>query len=603
MVSLLLLLLLLLLLVFVYSFRLYVDGVLAGSGVMVGPNLPLQLNGTIYIGQEQDALAGGLDAMQSTSAHIAQMNVWSDLLQEDVIAAIASCSTNPHGDIFSTDVHDVEVVNAGEETKQVAALCLEEMDFVIVPEKWSLRRSLHFCKTANSEMFVPESDELNARLFNESRQFLDKCGGKSYRYLRLGATDSATDGDWRRFSSGAALRYTAWYSGEPNDGIKSDCVVMRKSQSGWGDVACKDEYCFPCLKDVDRFLQIRGLCFSNEHHTRFLLDGYVNGAPFFRGYYGHAVFMSKGGAWVLHHVLTNTTLATMAQRRSLIVDYPLGRHEWQAESPFCHNLAGDTMELSLSFCATADFMCADGSCVPRGVRCNLLEDCADGSDEDRCDLLELSVGYNGHRPPPGVTPLDPLIVTPTVNIIRFSHVDDLNLALLMELEVKLSWTDRNLKFKNLKRNVENKLSAEEVRRVWRPETEFLNVNGGQQQQLKQTVFVQQTGEADPPLFNDVMMDTVFPATAGMLVQRTLYSASFSCNYGLFMYPFDTQRCSVLLRFATATSSVVKFENATVEYRGLSNLAKYTVGALTVTTETRPATNDRLTLPFRFLYRL
>lgn len=56
-----------------YSFRLYVDGALAGSGVMVGPNMPLQLNGTIYIGQEQDALAGGLDAMQSTSAHIAQV--------------------------------------------------------------------------------------------------------------------------------------------------------------------------------------------------------------------------------------------------------------------------------------------------------------------------------------------------------------------------------------------------------------------------------------------------------------------------------------------------------------------------------------------------
>ncbi|MPC66214.1 Neuronal pentraxin-1 [Portunus trituberculatus] len=55
------------------QYRLYVDGALAGSGVMVGPDVPLQLNGTIYIGQEQDALAGGLDAMQSTSAHIAQV--------------------------------------------------------------------------------------------------------------------------------------------------------------------------------------------------------------------------------------------------------------------------------------------------------------------------------------------------------------------------------------------------------------------------------------------------------------------------------------------------------------------------------------------------
>lgn len=49
------------------------DGSLAGSGLLVGDGAPLHLNGTIYIGQEQDALAGGLDAMQSTSAYIAQV--------------------------------------------------------------------------------------------------------------------------------------------------------------------------------------------------------------------------------------------------------------------------------------------------------------------------------------------------------------------------------------------------------------------------------------------------------------------------------------------------------------------------------------------------
>lgn len=436
---------------------------------------------------------------------ILQVNMWDSQLGEDVIAAMASCTADPHGNIFSTDIHNIEVVNATEETRPVAALCRKEVEFVIVPEKWSLRRSLHFCHTANSEMFVPESNELNDQLFNATRMFLDKCSGKSYRLLRLGATDGAADGDWRKFSDDGTLMYTAWATGEPNDGYKSDCIVMRKSQSSWGDVDCKDEYCFSCLKDVDKFLQIRGLCFKKEHHTRFLMDGYVNGAPFFRGYYGHAVFLNESGAWVLQNVLGSTILATMVARRTLIADYPLGRREWHVLNPFCRNLAGDTIEMSLSSCATTDFMCADGSCVPRAVRCNLLDDCADGSDEERCDLLELSDGYHGHRPPPGVTSQDPLLITPKVSIVRFSQVDDLNLSLMMELEVVLAWTDRNLRFKNLKKNAENKLSAEETLLIWRPETEFLNVNGGQQQELKRTVFVEQTGEAEPPLFNDVMM--------------------------------------------------------------------------------------------------
>lgn len=54
-------------------------------------------------------------------------------------------------------------------------------------------------------------------------------------------------------------------------------------------------------------------------------------------------------------------------------------------------------------------------------------------------------------------------------------------------------------------------------------------------------------------------DTVFPASSGRLVKRKLYSASFSCNYELFKYPFDTQTCSVFLKLTSATSQVVRFQ--------------------------------------------
>lgn len=84
-------------------------------------------------------------------------------------------------------------------------------------------------------------------------------------------------------------------------------------------------------------------------------------------------------------------------------------------------------------------------------------------------------------------------------------MDDLNLALFIELEIVLSWTDRGLTFKNLKPDTENKLSEGEANVVWQPETEFLNVNDGRIKNLKKTVFVQRIGHPDPPLFNDVKM--------------------------------------------------------------------------------------------------
>lgn len=41
---------------------------------MTGEKRPLDTNGTIYIGQEQDSFAGGLDRLQSTSAFMAQVS-------------------------------------------------------------------------------------------------------------------------------------------------------------------------------------------------------------------------------------------------------------------------------------------------------------------------------------------------------------------------------------------------------------------------------------------------------------------------------------------------------------------------------------------------
>lgn len=431
--------------------------------------------------------------------------MWDSLLSEREITSIAKCSRNLFGNILSSDTDDVEVVNVGEERRPLASLCQKSDEFVIVPEKWYIGPTKKFCSVSNSEVFTPADDIVNEQLFNETRKFLEQCSGKSYRLLRLGATDSVSDGDWRRFKDGAPLSYTAWAPGEPNDGPKSDCIVLKKSLSKWGDVDCKDEYCFSCLKDKERFLQIRGLCQQKEHHTRFLLDGYVNARPFFRGYYGHSMFMTEGGDWVLHDGLANKTLAVMNKRRSLTTEYPLGRRQWKVLSPFCKNFVDDVVEISLSACATDEFTCADGSCVPGSVRCNLLEDCLDSSDEENCNLVEFPEGYHGHRPPPGVTFQDPLLVQPTVNIIRFSNVDDINLAVYLEFEISLAWTDRNLKFRNLKINAENKLSSEEARKVWIPEMEFLNVNDGRLKVLKKSLFVRAVGEPDPPHFNDVKM--------------------------------------------------------------------------------------------------
>ena len=58
--------------------------------------------------------------------------------------------------------------------------------------------------------------------------------------LWLGFNDSTTEGAWV-WQSGAAVSYTNWASGEPNDSRGEDCAEMYSNNGQWNDTDCADE--------------------------------------------------------------------------------------------------------------------------------------------------------------------------------------------------------------------------------------------------------------------------------------------------------------------------------------------------------------------------
>ncbi|XP_047474204.1 uncharacterized protein LOC125028766 [Penaeus chinensis] len=513
------------------------------------------------------------------------VNLWDYALREDVIRSIANCTTNDQGNVLALDTAPVELSEARVEVLAVEALCTRRPRFVIVPERKTPTEAAAFCELADSRFYIPTEGESNARLFNDSRQFVGACGGKSYKLLFLGATDEEEEGRWVRTHDRRPISYTAWDSGEPNGGRKRNCLVQSKYNERWGDVECGQELCFVCGRTNADFLQLRGLCHEDEHQTRFLLDGYIHGKPFFRGYYTMLIFHSGDKEWLLQDTAGNVTVAVLSLAQE--TGFPIGRQTWRMSSALCGVPAGAAVVLGLSICTTQEFMCTDGSCVHRSLRCNLRDDCTDGSDEQNCTIVHFSDSYHNHRPPPGPSVGAPLEIAPAVELIRFSKIDDINLAFNMEIEVALAWTDSNVRYKNLKQQEGwNKLSNLEVERIWSPDVEFLNVNNGELLRLKSGVFVQRRGEADPPIFTDVKMDTMYQAQTGRLVQREQYYGSFNCHFGLFNYPFDTQSCSILIKLASADTQVIVLRNGSVSYSGLHKLPKYSIQNIAFQLNTR-----------------
>ncbi|XP_042213264.1 uncharacterized protein LOC121860243 [Homarus americanus] len=566
--------------------RVYVDGQEVKEGTLVSEAALIPLNGTLYLGQDQDKFDGGLDSDQTLSGYITQVNIWNRELDPSYIESIANCLENPQGNMFSTDTTSVQESNVSSEMVHIKTFCKSREKYFIIPVKMLPIEAERFCKLTDSKFFIPEDEETNSQFANVATElFTDACAGKSYRFIILGGTDIDKEGQWRKTMGGEPLTYIPWSPGEPNGWRIDNCLVLSNYNYRWGDVGCYNKLCFSCSRTNLDYLQLRGMCQINEHQTRFLLDGYINGKPFFRGYYGLIIYHSGVKEWILHDIVGNVTLATVSMMYS--TDYPIGRQRWTVNTSFCDHLIGSDVVLGLSTCTTQDFMCTDGSCVHRSVRCNLRDDCLDGSDEENCTTISFSDRYHNYRPPPGVTFRTPLQIVPVVDLIRFSKIDDINLAFNMEIEISLSWPDRNLKFKNIKSEEgKNKLNEQEVEKIWSPEVEFLNVNNGELKMLKTGVYVKQTGNPDPPLFYDVQMDTIYQPSSGQLVQRRQYYGSFNCHFKLFRYPFDTQTCIIVVKLASADTTVLELKNSSVVYSGMAELPKYEVQNIKISLKNR-----------------
>ena len=95
----------------------------------------------------------------------------------------------------------------------------------------------------------------------------------------------------------------------------------------------------------------------------------------------------------MRHARNADFLATSkATERSLL----LGSHGWTVhnDSEECCNEGATTYEaiLTLHACDAEQFACDNAFCIPMNWRCNAVEDCIDGSDEQDCGRLVMPPG-------------------------------------------------------------------------------------------------------------------------------------------------------------------------------------------------------------------
>ncbi|XP_071546587.1 glutamate-gated chloride channel alpha-like [Panulirus ornatus] len=492
---------------------------------------------------------------------------------------MASCGTPGRGNLFSSDTAKIEVFGVEERWVETAVLCRTEPYYVILPEERSHRGARAACSLLNATLAIPGSSRDNQLLTEQLLPFRNTCTPTALWKLWLGVDIREVGDVLTETITGKPLSYTNFSPTTKARGSVLRCATLRLD-GFWQKDYCHEtvKRCAACSFQSTDFLRLRGLCFDNEMQTRFRVQASQSGRPFFRGYYGLLItWVVETSRWQLVDPATNATLMWAVGVGNNA--YPIGRREWKLLKETCEITADQTISLSLSVCGQEHFMCDSGECVAYDRRCNYRNDCQDQSDEMNCNVVDNGDEFQRQMPPTGAQGGVLTLIT-SLSLSRIASVDDRNMAVNLEFQFTLTWTDDRLRLKHLRESKNGTiLTDDEARKVWRPVYHIMNLDGGHMKLLGQSFLVKTAKNAIPPSFNDVNMDVIYPGSANELSFTQRYSVRVTCNFQLYAYPFDVQLCKIDLRLPLEYDGYVQFaaaEEATISYTGPQNLAMYTI---------------------------
>ncbi|KAK7077240.1 hypothetical protein SK128_015396 [Halocaridina rubra] len=514
------------------DYIIYWEGEVYGTGILTSGR-GYRLNGTLVVGQEQDSLGGTFAISQVLQGDIAQLSIWDKQLTPAEIKDMANCLATGRGNAFSLDTATINMLgNIVVSSLQIHNFCQKVSQYLVLPERRSVTASLQQCHLLNASMTVPSSTQENERLRNTLAPFMDSCDSTPWKFW-LGVTDEMQEGAWIDLNGNRSLKYENFVSPYPYGGSSENCAALLPDGT-WADAKCSLKKCSSCELHSYDYLYLRGLCFENEHQTRFRMQGHLEGRPLFHGYYDLLIIWRNDVAqWILVNS-DNNTIAYMSPND--VTKYPLGLNNWTTQSLICGAYIGAILKLSLSSCTLYQFMCRTGECIAHEQRCDLRHDCQDGSDEDECDVVYLSEGYRNHLPPPGVGNA-PLELALNFTLTRFAAVDITKMSITVEFQVSISWLDSRISFSHLENAINRAvLTMEDIDKIWLPEYRLLNLEGGKVELLEQVVQVNSALNPQLPDVNAVKLDLMYPGADNELTLYQDYLANFACFFEFLTYP-------------------------------------------------------------------
>lgn len=436
------------------------------------PTLPLELSGSLVLGQEQDELDGGYISNQAFVGHVTGVTLWSSALSSDQLLAWSLCTPLEEPSLlawkdFSWTIHNrsgaIRAHHNGPCSRDGVPANDELLLFTNRVMWRDARLFLAHVGLVMAAPHTPQERQLVARLL---ARFHSQCTDAYSEGVNiwLGAFVNETNGKVTAVNN-IEITDVPWsHQIKKIEGVYRERPVSQDQDGLWHQENPRRELCFIGKPSGPPSpLRLEGLC--EDHETQvseslnFILstttpgDGF-NSSVYLHGYkHLHIIRAASKSRWCLVHLPQNKPSPTTILACSLADGSPFGRNIWQIKTSICNNTINKTLSLALSTCTSDHYTCSDSTCIHLSKLCDNAFDCADGIDERNCFTCFPPPGYMDELPPEL-----PVNVTVDVEVTRIGSTDLVASALDLDATFTLRWIDARLQFRHLKETRDDALT-------------------------------------------------------------------------------------------------------------------------------------------------
>ena len=284
------------------------------------------------------------------------------------------------------------------------------------------------------------------------------------------------------------------------------------------------------------------------------------------------------GIWRLRNKRRSQETKIAASSNSLA----LGTYDVRFDSDICTKGQEDKIiKITITHCGESQFTWFSGECVHMDRRCDRIVNCPDSSDEKGCAILRIDKStYIKEYPPVSVDADYNLIKVPinvSIDILKILDINEVEGTFKVSFELHSSWFDDRLIYANLKRDTDlNTLTEQEKEDLWTPNIVFSNTESQDSviKDRKVIAKISRIGSARAGGPDEAIKTFYFQGANNPITFSRIYDIRFLCSYDMAWYPFDLQRCELLLKPFGNTGKYIYLVNSEINYFGKMDLSKY-----------------------------